>query len=318
MEPAWAWRVLGLAPGAAPGEVRHAFRTAAQLLHPDRVSDLSDDVRAEAHRRMVELADAYRICTALAAGAPPPPPRVARDDSAATDAGPLRAAGGQAATLLAEARRDLTDVRPWDAFRRGEPTPLDWDGNAALSRTVVARLEQVADAWPGTAEGDAARVLLVTSAAAANALSTRERAGHLVLVSDKTAQEEAWESLWGRDELAVAQVVYAHPTAADDLRRRATHRLAELDDWATLAADPDPDIRRNAAAHLLLQESRALAERAAWLSRRERAAFDAEHAAWRTRVDAVAEHLAASLRDDLVRADARIAEALTSRPKARV
>jgi hypothetical protein len=317
MEPAWAWRVLGLAPGAAPGEVRHAFRTAAQLLHPDRVSDLTDDVRAEAHRRMVELADAYRICTALAAGAPAPPPRV-HDEPGATTDGPLRAAGGQAATLLAEARDDLRKVMPWDAFRRGEPTPLDWDDNAALSRTVVARLDQVADAWPGTAEGDAARVLLVTSAAAANALSARERAGHLVLVADKAAQEEAWESLYGRDELAVAQVVYAHPTAGDDLRRRATHRLAELDDWATLAADPDPDIRRNAAAHLLLQESRALAERAAWLGRRERAAFDVEHAAWRARVNAVAEHLSTSLRDDLVRADARIDEALTSRPKARV
>jgi hypothetical protein len=317
VEPAWAWRVLGLAPGASPGEVRHAFRTAAQLVHPDRVRDLGDDVRAEAHRRMVELADAYRVCAALAAGEPAPPPRAVRDVPSG-DGETLRDAGGQAATLLDKARRDLGLVRPWDTFRRGEPTPLDWDANAALSREIVTTLEQVADAWPGTAEGDAARVLLVTSAAAANALSARERAGHLVLVADRAAQEEAWESLWGRDELAVAQVVYAHPTAGDDLRRRATHRLAELDDWATLAADPDPDIRRNAAAHLLLQESRSLAERAAWLTRRERPAFDAEHAAWRTRVNAVAEHLAASLRDDLVRADARINDALTARPKARV
>ena len=46
MEPAWAWRVLGLAPGAGPRDVRHAFRVAAQLLHPDRVADLSDAVRA--------------------------------------------------------------------------------------------------------------------------------------------------------------------------------------------------------------------------------------------------------------------------------
>lgn len=284
MDPAWAWHVLGLRPGASPAEVRTAFRLAAQIVHPDRVRDLGTEVRAEAHRRMVELADAYRICSALATGAAPPPPR-------ATDPvydGPLSSVGGQAAELLATARRDLAVAEVWEDCRR-----------------VVTALEIVAGAWPGTSEGDAARVLLVTSSAAVAALSTRERAGHLVLVADPRAREDAWDSLVGRDELAVAQVVYAHPAADDEMRRRARTRLAELGDWATLATDADADVRRNAAAHLLLQESRALAERAAWLSRRERKAFDVEYADWRSRVAAL-DGLAPHLRDDLARAEAKI------------
>jgi hypothetical protein len=299
MDPAAAWLVLGLAPGAAPADVRRAFRVSAQLLHPDRVGDLSPDVQAEAHRRMVELAEAYRVCTALASGAPPPPPR-ATTPAHEQQAGPLRSVGGQAAELLAAARRALAHATGW-----------------AAAREVVNALEQVADAWPGTAEGDAARVLLVTSTAAAAALSARERAGHLVLVVDSKARVDAWESLHGRDELAVAQVVYGHPTADDDLRRRARTRLAELDDWATLATDPDPDIRRNAAAHLLLQESRSLLDRAPWLSRRERAPFAAEYAAWRDRVAALRPDLAAGLAADLAAADTLIKDAYEPRARAR-
>jgi hypothetical protein len=292
VEPLWAWRILGLAPGATPDEVRHAFRVGAQLLHPDRVADLSDDVRNDAHRRMSELAEAYRVCAAVSVGAPPPPPRTQPTD---VPAGPLRSVGGQAAVLLGAARDALARAGTWE--RR---------------RAVVTSLEQVADAWPGTAEGDAARVLLVTSAVAAT-LPARERAGHLVLVADPFARVEAWESLSGRDELAVAQVVYAHPTADDDLRRRARQRLAELADWATLAADPDPDFRRTAAAHLLLRDAASLAERAPWLSRRERPEFDAEYAAWRERATAVlAEEIAAGLRADLAAADDRIRVALSA------
>jgi hypothetical protein len=298
VEPLWAWRVLGLAPGAAPEQVRHAFRVAAQLLHPDRVADLGDDVRAEAHRRMSELADAYRVCAAVAVGAPPPPPRAHTTEP---PAGPLRPVGGQAEVLLNAARSALARAASWED-----------------ARAVVTALEQVADAWPGTAEGDRARVLLVTSPVAAGALSARERAGHLVLVVDPAARVEAWESLTGRDELAVAQVVHAHPTADDDLRRRASRRLAELDDWATLANDADPDFRRTATAHLLLRDAASMAERAPWLSRRERAAFDAEYAAWRASVTAVASDLGATgLRSDLAHADDRIRDALSPARAAR-
>ena len=311
MEPAWAWRVLGLAPGDSLVAVRRAFRAGAQLVHPDRVTDLPPEVRAEAHRRMVELAEAHRVCAALAVGAPPPPPRAHFDPGAAAASGPLRSVGGQAAALLEAARRDLLGVAPWDAYQRQHPTPLDREDNAAASSALVTRLEQVADAWPGTAEGDEARQLLVTSVAARNALSARERAGHLVLVVNVAARDAAWDALHGRDELGVAQVVYAHPTASDALRHRARQRLAELSDWSTLANDPDDDVRRNACAHVLLRESLALTEQAPWLSRRDRVTFDERFAAWRSRAAALAaEQLADSLQDALTAAERSIGAAL--------
>lgn len=302
MEPAYAWRVLGLPPGSSPDDVRRAFRIAAQLLHPDRVEQLPPEVRAEAQRRMAELAEAYRVCAAVARGAPPPPPR-AHTTAADEPAGTLRPVGGQAARLLDEARRQLARLSPWDAFRSGQPTLLSQQDNADSSRRVVMLLEQIADAWPGTAEGDSARVLLVTSIAARNALSGRERAGHLVLVVDPAARVAAFDGLGRRDELAVAQVVHDHPTAPDDLRRLARDRLAELDDWASLLRDEDADIRRSARAHLLLVDARALTERAHWLSRREQPAFEADVAAWRGSVDALlAEPLDGTLRARLLAA----------------
>lgn len=308
MDPAWAWRVLGLPPGSGTDDVRRAFRLGAQLMHPDRVAALGADVVAEAHRRMVELAEAYRVCSAVATGLPPPPPRPQRaDETAPARHGPLHPVGGQAAALLAEARAMLAPLAPLDAYRGNRPTRLAWDDNAEQSRAVVATLEQVADAWPGTAEGDAARALLVSSVAALNTLSARERAGHLVLVVDDAARDDAWEALSGRDELAVAQVVHAHRTAGEHLRRKARTRLAELGDWATLTRDDDEDVRRTAAAHLLLQEGRALQERAAWLTRRERPDFTTDLTDWSRRVQGAATGpLATSLREDLVELESAV------------
>lgn len=283
MEPAWAWRTLGLEPGASTTEVRRAFRLAAQILHPDRVADLSEDIQAEAHRRMVELADAYRVCSGLAPAGRDPRISVADDG--------LASAGSQAKDLLAGAKAALPDADTWER-----------------ARAVVTTLEQVAHAWPGTAEGDEARVLLVTSRAAQMALSGRERAYHLALVVDRDQRERAWESLWGRDELTIAQVLYAHPTVDDELRRTARTRLVELEDWASLSADEDADVRRIAHAHLLLQEARSLVERAAWLSRRERGAFDEEFAHWRRRFSEIG-HLTDELRDELAHAERRIVSA---------
>jgi hypothetical protein len=313
VEPVEAWRVLGLRPGSSADDVRRAFRVAAQILHPDRVADCSPDVQAEAQRRMVELGEAYRVCAAVSRGAPPPPPR-AHGQQQNEPPGPLHSVGGRAAALLDEARRTLLSVASSDVYRASRPTVLSWDDNSAASREVVTMLEQVADAWPGTAEGDAARVLLVVSAAARNSLSPRERAGHLVLVVDVAARDDAWEALTGRDELAIAQVVYRHPTANPDLRARARKRLAELDDWATLASDDDEGVRATARGQLLLQQGRLLAERATWLSRRERPAFDDDLHAWRAEVSALAVGVDERLTDQLARTDRAIVDALA--PKA--
>ena len=285
MEAAWAWRVLGVAPGSAPDVCRAAFRAAAQLLHPDRVADLPADVRAEAHRRMVELGEAYRVCTALSGAAGRAAPRTSGRRS---PGGPLPSAGETATRLL---RGALAMTAP---------------------RETVVALEQIADAWPGTAEGDRARALLVTSAAARGTLSARERAGHLVLVVDEAARAEAWDSLGGREEVVVAQVVYAHPTADDGLRRAARARLAELDDWATLSDDPDDDVRRTARANVLLRDAATLLERAQWLTRRERAGFDTDLRAWRDRAEAArGEHVDDVVRSEIDRFDRAIREALS-------
>ena len=316
MEPVWAWRVLGLPPGSAPGDVRSAFRQAALLLHPDRASDLPPEVRTEAARRMTELAEAYRVCSAVSRGAPPPPPR-ATDRRDGIPTGTLRSVGGQAARMLDDAHRQLHRIAPWDAFRAGLPTALSQQDNAEVSREVVTALEQIAAAWPGTAEGDTARVLLVTCVAARNSLSTRERAGNLVLVVDEAARDEAWDALEGRDELAVAQVVHDHPTASEDLRRRARERLVDLDDWASLARDPDPVVRRTAQAQLLLARSKVLVDRAEWLVRRDRPAYDDDVASWQVEaVGLVTDNaLAETLRQRV--ADAGLSIAAAARRTAR-
>ena len=259
---------------------------------------------------MTELAEAYRVCSALSRGAPPPPPRAAdRDDD--LPIGTLRAVGGQAARMLADAQHQLARLAPWDAFRAGLPTRLSQQDNAEASRAVVTLLEQIAGAWPGTAEGDIARSQLVTSVAARNSLSTRERAGHLVLVVDQAARDEAWDALAGRDELAVAQVVHDHPTAAEDLRRRARERLIDLDDWASLVRDSDPGVRLMAGAHLLLQQAPLLVDRAEWLARRDRAAYDDEIGGWQGQAAVLTADptLPDALRDRLSEAGRRIAAA---------
>jgi hypothetical protein len=316
MEPAWAWGVLGLQPGASPDDVRRAFRLSSQLVHPDGVADLPPDVRAEAHRRMVELAEAYRVCGAISRGAPPPPPRAHRAKGSPNAR--LQPVGGQAAVLLEQARRSLTSLAPNDHYRAGRPTRLSRDDNAASSRQVVRTLEQVADAWPGTAEGDEARALLVSSVAAGNTLSARERAGHLVLVVDDDARDRAWDALEGRDELAVAQVVYAHPTVTETLRRRARTHLAEMGDWTTLADDEDPDIQQMAAVQLMLAEARTLTERSPWITRRERAGFDQEVARWRAGADRLRASIGvASLAEELEDAERRLRAAGTPARSAR-
>ncbi len=272
MDPVWAWRVLGLPPGSPAAEVKSAFRRAAHLLHPDRVGDLPADVRREAHRRRGELAEAYRVCVEGASRRA----RVHVDEPPAP--GPMPAAAGNAAAMLHTAEERL---RVLTARHGGDV------GSPAEGREVTKLLEQVAAAWPGTREGDRARLLLVTSVAARSTLSARERAGHLVLVVDPVARATVWDQLHSRDELAIAQVVHAHPTAPQDLHRQARSVLAELGDWASLVTDDDPDVSRSATARLLLAEAVALRDRAEWLSKRERPGFLAEVDAWLERYAAV-------------------------------
>ncbi len=64
--------ILELAPGAGPEEIRAAYRRLAFRWHPDRNPGLRD----EAHRRFLDVSEAYSVLMAgrpRPAAAPPPP-----------------------------------------------------------------------------------------------------------------------------------------------------------------------------------------------------------------------------------------------------
>ena len=53
------YQALGVPATATPAEITAAYRTMAQLFHPDRYAEAPENVRREAERRMKELNDAY-------------------------------------------------------------------------------------------------------------------------------------------------------------------------------------------------------------------------------------------------------------------
>lgn len=53
------YQALGVPPTATKAELTAAYRTMAQLFHPDRYAEAPEPVRLEAERRMKELNDAY-------------------------------------------------------------------------------------------------------------------------------------------------------------------------------------------------------------------------------------------------------------------
>lgn len=55
------YQALGVPPTATKSELTAAYRTMAQLFHPDRYAEAPEHVRKEAERRMKELNDAYRF-----------------------------------------------------------------------------------------------------------------------------------------------------------------------------------------------------------------------------------------------------------------
>lgn len=55
------YQALGVPPTAIKSEVTAAYRTMAQLFHPDRYAEAPEHVRLEAERRMKELNDAYNF-----------------------------------------------------------------------------------------------------------------------------------------------------------------------------------------------------------------------------------------------------------------
>jgi DnaJ-class molecular chaperone len=55
------YEILGITPDASSAEVRQAFRTLAQIYHPDRYTEAPKSVQDEAARRMKEITAAYQV-----------------------------------------------------------------------------------------------------------------------------------------------------------------------------------------------------------------------------------------------------------------
>ncbi|MFN2607470.1 MAG: J domain-containing protein [Acidimicrobiales bacterium] len=55
------YEILGVSPKASPKEITEAYRTLAQIFHPDRFVDSPTQVKAEAERRMKNLTQAYAL-----------------------------------------------------------------------------------------------------------------------------------------------------------------------------------------------------------------------------------------------------------------
>jgi hypothetical protein len=70
LDPTQAYRMLGLAPGATPEEVKTAYRDLAQVWHPDRFPD-NERLRQKAMRNQQVINEAYAVLRELE---PPPTP----------------------------------------------------------------------------------------------------------------------------------------------------------------------------------------------------------------------------------------------------
>ncbi|MGE3541846.1 MAG: DUF1232 domain-containing protein [Candidatus Tectimicrobiota bacterium] len=54
-----AWEILQITPGATQGEIHTAYKTLLMKYHPDRVAHLGEEFQQLAHRRTVEIQQAY-------------------------------------------------------------------------------------------------------------------------------------------------------------------------------------------------------------------------------------------------------------------
>lgn len=123
------YALLGIATTATAEEITAAYRTLAQIYHPDRYADAPERVRAEATARMQALNAAYAVARrGEAVGTTPPTP--SRRPGASETAAPLR----------------VRYVDGAKAYHRGDVSPLGM-GSAAGDGTRCARLDDELGRW---------------------------------------------------------------------------------------------------------------------------------------------------------------------------
>lgn len=57
--PLDAWKVLGLAPGASPADIKRAYREQMALYHPDKTMHLGPELQEAARKKTLEIKRAY-------------------------------------------------------------------------------------------------------------------------------------------------------------------------------------------------------------------------------------------------------------------
>jgi hypothetical protein len=128
-----AWAVLGLTPGAAEHEVRHAWKELVRRYHPDRVAHLGAEFVELSRVRMVRINEAYEVLLTDVELDEPVTDEINPDDSAPDDE--TARLSGDAASSEAPTR---DDVSLFDADDDPADAPTDVADGAERDR-VAAR-----------------------------------------------------------------------------------------------------------------------------------------------------------------------------------
>lgn len=157
IDPAQAYRLLGLAPGASPDDVKTAYRDLAQVWHPDRFPD-NARLREKAEVNLRRINEAYTVLRDYRPGAVAAAAVVATASAAHAAAAAHAATAGRHAppppplrfdlrhsmfTGVVTMRRSIKVLRPSATYarkphRRGLPKPWIRLGIGALLLVALA------------------------------------------------------------------------------------------------------------------------------------------------------------------------------------
>ncbi len=138
IDPAHAYRVLGLHPGATLDDVKTAFRDLAQVWHPDRFPE-NDRLREKAIHNQQVINEAYAVLRDYRPPAAPAP--ASSPGPVAVAPGPVRNLKYSFFTGVSAVRHSLEVLWPSATYarkRRRRVPPLTWIALGALGLLLVA------------------------------------------------------------------------------------------------------------------------------------------------------------------------------------